>query len=223
MAATSEKYRQIARQGFEACLNSQYPEYTGPAEMLKQRFTVAALLDPKDIEERILKQITTAGNLNGFELAIAGRDFQLHTTILEADPGKGNLENMENLTGIMDRPERIRITFDDLLVDRAGVTILVARQIPDEILEAREKLEKIYSEAGLKPRSLDNILHTTLARIRKPAPDMISQLAQYRLPGLRTEVRRQPVEGRILRIYTGNVWDLLSTNSIGRDRTGENA
>lgn len=104
---------------------------------------------------------------------------------------------------------------------------IAARNIPDEILSARDELTNIAKEANLKPLSLTNILHISVARpLRLPrrsdsntvrinpfSDEQRARFDYYRASGIRPVIRERPLVLTVETIRSGVTWDFLNSLS----------
>lgn len=215
-----EKYRSISTGGWNAAQESGLKEFSEFPEAIRHRFNVAALLTPEsrgELTARILTPLSEQAARVRTQLFLAGNDFPIHCTILESTlpddlrPQEQQIYNRlsQELSSepVITQLAGKKMTFDDLLVDRGGNVILVARQISQVVLDSRITLAQKYASAGLAPILMENILHISLARPTQLGPD---QRSYYRFPGLRTETRRHPLEMQIDYLHIGTVEELLS-------------
>lgn len=174
--------------------------FTGFAESLQNRFITALEFSPDSInrlQERVINGLEDIENHLGVKFAIAGRDFPIHSTLME-----GLLENTqeEQRSDIFNKlgteieldVNGIEVTFDFVLID-GGNIILVAKDIPDILLKIREKLSSHYTNAGAKPLAMENILHVSLARIVDLPIDFNHELYLNSIISLRHDVSSDPL------------------------------
>ena len=216
-----EKYRGIAAGGWKVARDSHYKEFTVFPESLKNRFNVSALFDPESVarlKEQVTDFLLQLGLKHEVEYFLAGREFPPHTTIMEANlpayllPARDakfsalgeSLPDSPLVAALVGQ----KIVYNDLLVDGGGNVLLVARTIPSSVLAARSTLLQEYTQVGLQPLAMDNILHASIARpVKLPS----SHTDHYRLRGLRTEIRTNPVGLKVGRLHVGSAWDLLNS------------
>lgn len=101
---------------------------------------------------------------------MAGRDFKIHTTVLEAIDKDGEPDRSTKFTEI-DKTDAIaslndlvgkKLQFKYLLLG-GNTVILTTIAIPDWLTTKREVLAQAYQEQGLSPLQLVSILHRVLS------------------------------------------------------------
>jgi len=162
---------------------------------------------------------------------LAGRDFPIHSTILEGlyekqnDRGEeesaeekaqifSSLKNDKLIDQINSRLIGESLEYKYLLIDK-GNLMLTAIKIPENILDVREGLSKRYESAGLKPLPMTNILHMSLGRMtelpenedeRKEA----LKIYQQEIVKLRHLISADPLELTADNVHIGNAYDFIT-------------
>ena len=229
--AVLEKIEIIRNSGAEAYKAGTVKVFTGFPENLKRRFNVALAgrlkqWDPThDSFEREVVSLDSEFRLKGYFVVM---DYPLHSTILEAiwegsEEGMGTVfATIHNETTSLVRRTNVKeVAYDTLVLDANGALLIMKKEIPDQIIELREKLGEIYHRNGLKVLPLDDMLHATLHRARVLTPDSKKEyfsMGQYfkRVENYNSELGPQgafnlTVEG----FYVGPVWNLLHAG-VGR-------
>lgn len=214
-----QKYANINRSGKEAVLNENIVKFDGFSESIKDRFITAAIFDEyslNQVEDRVLGQLKRLEDMSGIEFAMANRDYPLHSTIMEGEYKGENQDEKDDLFERLtdDLPIDIKgleIKYDYILIDKGNV-LLVAQTIPEAVLKARESLKNHYSESGLRPLLLENILHCSLARIKSLPTDFVPNKYIKELTDIRHSVSKSD-ESMILivdRLDRGNSYNFLT-------------
>lgn len=221
------KYSNIDRGGRKALVNAEFKEFDYSHEEMKRRFNVSAQFEPSSAEE-FGRRITTVLEKNetdfGIKLLLAGRDFPLHTTLLEGrDESVISDDDREAIFSQVAPQAQSKTTsvvgqeieFKYLLVDK-GNLILTSVDIPETVLHLRSGLAPVYSTGGLRPLPMTNILHITVGRIVKmPTAEKTDALKRYKdeMIKLRHDISSSPLRMKIGEIYTGSAYDFLIKNS----------
>ncbi len=227
---STEKYWSIGTKGFDAAQAGGYKEFTGFTDALRNRMNASVSFtqgSDAQVSARIASIIAREGGELGMDFLLAGQDFPIHSTLLEGlipDSDQPQRENVLNqaregvnrlpqVTGVVGQS----LVFDDLLVDGGGSVILVAKDIPTAIKDARAALANDYQTRGLGSvfsgttlhTAMNDILHISLARPRK-IPAGVQEKYYDVLAKLGIEVGRNPLSLQIAQVFTGSAWDLLN-------------
>ena len=227
---STEKYWSIGTKGFDAAQAGGYKEFTGFTDALRNRMNASVSFtqgSDAQVSARIASIIAQRGGKLDMDFLLAGRDFPIHSTLLEGlipDSDQSRRESVHNqtqetvarlpqVTGLVGQS----LIFDDLLVDAGGNVILVAKDIPAKIKDARKALADDYQTRGLQPvfsgttlhTAMDDILHISLARPTK-IPDDVHKTYYDILAELGVEVSKNPLELQVAQVFTGSAWDLLN-------------
>jgi hypothetical protein len=202
-----QKYAGIDRRGRNHLKSDALEEFTTFPETLKNRFIVALEFTPEsinDVEGRVFSKLRDVESNFGIKFMLSGRDYPIHSTLMEG-LFEGEDENSreeifaklqnELLFGL----EGNQVQFDYVLLDGSKL-LLVAKSIPHTILEAREKLSEQYDTFGLKPLGMQNILHSSLARISQIPDQFDREKYKKEIIDLRHSVSSNP-----LNLTIGNV------------------
>ncbi len=194
-----QKYAEINTKGKERLVVKNFELFTGFPLSLQKRFITAVEFSPESTAafdrqvKATLEEIERAFKL---KFALAHRDFPLHSTILEGLNEEALDTSTETFSELQKEAElewsEHEITFDYILLD-GGNLLLVAKEIPDFVLEAREQLAETYTEHAMKPLLIKNLLHATAARITE-LPDDFDPIA-YRsaITELRHSISSDPL------------------------------
>lgn len=177
----SRKYAGIDRPGKRVLREGSFQEFKSFGN-LDNRFNASLLFDTSSesqFKERVEDPLSLLAEELGIRLLLAGRDFTVHTTLLEglyegsneaerqgkfAEVEKSNVvTNLSSLKGQ-------GIEFKYLLAGGRDI-ILAAINIPYWIIEKRSELAQTYKKQRLKPLELINILHITVSRITQLPPE----------------------------------------------------
>lgn len=223
----AKKYASIDLAGREAINEQNIQEFLGFSEDLKRNFTGVmefVLESQQVVQERILSRLETIGAECGIDFLLAGRDYPLHSTILEGRAGEDLDEQERNDTFVsigetegfkqaMTPLEGIDLEYKYLLIDKGNI-LLTAMDIPDEIIKARASLSALYADYGLAPRPLENILHISLARIVKLPKDgnTAVMLEKYKreMIKLRHAISVDPLVLEVSNISKGSTYEILT-------------
>lgn len=220
-----QKYANINRKGKESILKEDVVEFKGFPEAIKDRFISAAVFDEKslqEIDERILSRLKKLESECGVEFFLASRDFPLHSTIMEGEyKGNDDTEKDELFKELADslpvEIQGLQIPYNYVLIDKGNV-LLVAQNIPEQISAARTSLKEFYAESGLNPLLLENILHCSLARLKKIPenfePDKyIKELIDIRHT-LSNPNYGDPIVLTVNKVVRGNSYDFVNSEPI---------
>ncbi|OGY09715.1 MAG: hypothetical protein A2700_00580 [Candidatus Blackburnbacteria bacterium RIFCSPHIGHO2_01_FULL_44_64] len=184
------KYAGIQLSGLKALREGTIPEFSGFPDSLNNRYNASFVFTPNStaqFEERVAQPLAAIADQAGIGLYLASRDFCVHSTLLEgAWEGEdqavkqalfGQIHSAEAI-GKLDLLVGKKIEFQYLLI--GGNTVLTAVNIPEWVLAARAQLNDVYRTHGLKPLSMDNILHITVARMtRLPEGDKEEKIKAF--------------------------------------------
>lgn len=195
-----KKYAGIDMKGRERIKSADFKIFTGFDESLQNRFLTAAEFSSDSINllrERVLNELIEIENSLEVTFAMAGRDFPIHSTLMEGLFENTQMEDRANIFDELSKKINIEINgseiaFDYVLID-GGNLLLVAKDIPSNILEIRDKLYEDYSAEGAKPMSMENILHISLARIIDLPADFDSEEYTKTLIGIRHAISSDPL------------------------------
>lgn len=184
-------------------LFSGYLNSLGDRYGVTLRFTDEA---ETQLKERVGEEVLNTGKRVGIEFVLAGRNYPTHCTLLEGLYQGNNTEERNALyEGLSEKLANERIVkglageivdYKYLLLDKGNV-LLTTIDIPSYILESREYLKEFYSQAGLKPLPLDNLLHISYARMASlPSGNVLNKLASYRqeMVRLRHQISSSPLQ-----------------------------
>lgn len=225
------KYAKIDIFGRKAIKQKSIIEHKNFPESLKNRLNFSVCFNENSIErldENLISKLRSLENYLGIKMIIAGRDFPLHSTILEglfeskinepaddADKRKNNIfseiiNDQEFINNLIKKLSNQNIDFKYLLIDKETL-ILTADEIPEAILEIRKKLEEKYKDKKLKPLLMENILHMTISKITQ-LPDDEENLEKYKkeIINLRHEVSANPLTLTIENINIGNSYEFIN-------------
>ncbi|KXK08775.1 MAG: hypothetical protein UZ21_OP11001000328 [Microgenomates bacterium OLB22] len=212
------KYLNNARAGWESAQDQGFSEFTGFPEDVKRRFNTSVCFSTTSHEElanRLLGPIKVKGVELDMDFALAGRDFPVHSTILELRANEQLSGKQEEDLSIavsmlpeIQKLEGLYINYDYLFIDKGGNIILAASAIPEQVLAARQALAIVGQVKGLEPLPLTDILHISIARPTQ-LPKTQDYAEYYRLRGLRPSFHRQPLKMRVAQVNGQNAWDML--------------
>lgn len=199
-------------------IGKEFRDYEGIPAETRKRFNVALRPGISSVEQ--LKRtsddiLSTAENVDAV-MSLAGRDYPYHITILELRQEDGDIspETEEMLACEIARNEIIQgasttqVSLDYFFIDKGGNVIFAAKQIPQEIIDARDEIARIGEKYGLKPLLLTNILHMSAARPLK-VPSMDKRPEYYRMSEARSVINKNPVVVRG-QISGKTAWNLLN-------------
>lgn len=220
-----KKYAKINKAGREAVTKGEITRFEGFPPNLEQRLNTAALPDDtsqKSIQERIVQPLGEIATSSGITMAVAGKDYPLHSTLLEGlSAEEEEAKRKEVFKQIMSDPSfqdllkqliGLEITYKYILIDKGNV-LLTSDTIPQEILTLRAALSKRFAEAGLKPLQLEHILHMSIARMTGlPTEEQQEKFAAYKkgLVHLRHAISKDPIVVRIGDVFNGSAYQLLT-------------
>ncbi|MBI3421151.1 MAG: hypothetical protein HY006_03745 [Candidatus Sungbacteria bacterium] len=218
------KAMRIAEEGKAAFVNGTFGTFEKFPESLRNRFTVALRFDAHsewecggNIVDRLLLSLEL--NTEGWKLFLAQRDFLLHVTLLEGMyEGSDAAERyrifreLNTNISIAEVAENIRgmvIPFKLLIPDKGGNILLLADEIPDLILEAREQLATTYAKYGLRPLLIEDLLHATVARVMNLPTDAGTQVLD-KLAQISRAFAHEPLTLRVSHVVAMNSYDFLT-------------
>lgn len=225
ISGTGRKYAGIDRIGRRALSEeSRIQEFPGFPESLKNRFGVVLRFtsdSEQEIKNRISDHIQDIGEQFRIGFIIAGRDYPLHSTLLEG-PYEGqdavtrdnifeSLVGSSEIAKITDDLLGRKLDYKYLLLDKGNV-LLTAIDIPDYLINLREELAALYKGKNLKPAPLDNLLHISLARmVNLPEEDKQSKFSIYRkqMTQLRHNISTDSLSLEIKSVQASSIFDLL--------------
>lgn len=172
------KIADIRAGGLAAIADMKMGTFQGFSPELAYRVNVSYIYNTD--EDRRLgsfhARIADAARKKGVEILLAGRDFPMHLTLLEADY-QGDEEKYEEelhrfRTASSSLVRKIirdtnMFVFEEFVLDRAGNGLLLMRGVPAVVVEAREKIRALYEAFGWKTRDLTHIGHSTQFRIQQ--------------------------------------------------------
>lgn len=183
--ATYENMREYGRQ---ACNTGTVTPFPGFSPQLSRRASVIARFDRAGTTA--IEDVFNAVDLDdAIQSSRAGTRFAIHTVILEADASSPEQSRpfitayADGMTRVMnDRfVGRVKIAFDQLLVDPKGSVLLATRSIPTEILRTREELLLLYRGNGMNPIPTTTLQVTGLLLTAFPRETVHRQEALQRL------------------------------------------
>lgn len=213
------KYMTIQRSGALALGSREILKFAGFPESLKYVFNSAIMFSPQSerkIYDRLISKLKFLSQVCKIQFLFAGRDFPIHTTLLEAicknyhESKFSQLNSDEYLIDVLSHLLNIQIKFDCVLMDKENV-LLTALNIPQKILEVRNELNRFYKIKDLETRPLSNILHISLARITNFKQNDQTSFISYRrgMMVILREVYTDPITLTIANISFKPVYDLL--------------
>jgi len=233
------KYAKIDLSGRKAIEQDEVVEHSGFPESLRDRMNASLLFDPDSediIRATILDQVEQLEKQLGIEFIIAGRDYPIHSTLLEglyerqpdknetdSDEARGriftSLERDKSISEALNELIGRQLNYKYLLLDK-GNLLLTATEIPEDILKARDSLAEKYKAAGLKPLYMANILHLSLSRIAKLPEDEGGRkraLAEYKqeLIKMRHRVSSDPLKLTVRNFNRSSSFSLLTKENDG--------
>ena len=170
-----EKIASVREFGKKAYEEGSVKLFTSFPESLTNRFNVSLLGMFRSTP--LLWQIHRITTRFGVETIMADLDFPLHSTVLEA-VWEGPAEERESVFSKTKQAVEVLIAdyayvslprlleFSDLVLDGSGSLLLMSDTIPEDVIYFRSCLTSLYVEHGLKVLPLDNMLHSTLQRVK---------------------------------------------------------
>jgi hypothetical protein len=228
METVGIKSANIDRKGKKALSRAEVNPFKHSPEENQRRFNVAVRFEEPSVAEfqgRVIAELEEAEKQFGIKLLIAGRDFPLHSTILEGR-SEAPAEEKERLFTDVNAQVQDQlasslkgqdIDFKYLLIDK-GNLLMTSMDIPESVLAARQTLTQTYAQNGLKPLPITNLLHFTVARMTElPADPEIFKRYKDAMIKLRHSISGNPLHMRISEIYSGSTYDLLNPNESAQD------
>lgn len=219
------KYAKIDRLGRNAIYKEGVvPEFNGFPESLGNRFNTSLIFDADSVdtlEQRLMGPVANIVDYLGMNCLLAGRDFTLHSTLLEglcdredSHERQSKFGNVANSPGVLTLANLIgnRIEYKYLLIDK-GNLILTAIDIPEWVIKARDTLAETYRSQGLRPLEMANILHISVSRItHQPRAQREETLREYakRVTHLRHNISSNPMVLKISRLSARSSLSLLT-------------
>lgn len=198
-----DKYVSITRGGIvnlRTAENLSSLEFKGyPAN----RFGIYLEFSPEAVDilnQRVVNPLATAAQELGVNFIWAGRNFPFHSTILEGEYKGKNPQEQANIfreLKVNSQLEQVAQELGEIQtvgfqfvagLDRAGAMVLGISPIPPLVEQAREDAGSVYQNAGLSPRSMDNIFHSTVGRITQ-LPQADTEEIRKRLEDFSEEIR----------------------------------
>jgi len=216
---TLTKYANINEAGLEAIESGTITPFILP-DNLKQRFNVSMLFETTtNYQQNIIEPLEATEKETDINLIIAGRDYPLHATILEATFSE--IFNFDRATiavyllGLASAELMLNeFCFDWLLFDKGN--LLITAEVPQKLINTRKKLEVSYKDFGFdKVLLLNNIFHATISRmVRLPAIESTKEnaLSIYKEKVCAMiENIKDPLKFRVCGIHGGTAYALLNT------------
>lgn len=209
-----EKYAKIDLLGRKGLAEDEPDiiEFTGFSPELKKNFSSVLTFSTeteKEVQERILNRIHAVGAVSNIEFFESLKDYPLHATLLEglssdeAQKRQGVFDAIVTdgtTNSILETLKGVTLEFKYILLDKGNV-LLAATEIPKEIFEIRKSLAELYEKSGLMVRPLDNILHISVARMKKvPSGEDARRLfKEYKnhMIQLRHDISANPIKAQI--------------------------
>lgn len=214
------KYLTNARSGYQVVKDlTSYPSFAGFPESLKSRLAIVLRFTPESVARfsSMAQRINSSAESSLAKLIMAGRDFPLHSIVLEIKTAgyltpiqENDLRTQIETSEIISRLTGLRISYNYPFVDKGGNIIIAATEIPDPILKARATISNIGVTAGLAPLPLDNILHISTAR-PQISPPTEKNFDYYRLGGVRQDIRSGLLTMQVAGITIRNSYYFLTS------------
>ena len=193
-------YAGINVKGRESLKKQKVPEFKGFPEDFERRLNLGVNFNEGTEKE------------TGIKLYIAIRDFTLHASIMQGKMSEDvnkeiqdrKYESLLNtdyeIQETANLLRNLNIDFKYLLLDDKGTIILVSTEIPDQVPEARKKINESYKQNEIQGLPID-ILHITIARVRelpdeKTREESFKKL-DYLLRNLRLQISSDPIRATI--------------------------
>ncbi|HRH26084.1 MAG TPA: hypothetical protein PLF31_01275 [Candidatus Paceibacterota bacterium] len=165
------RIKQIQSEGVEAIARGNIapfegftPEFLGDQCGVFARYTAQSESTCLSMLRPLVENIEQESNS---ELFMVGRDFRLHTTVMNATGPKEAFETFkQKVVPSLPTLEGLEVEFTRLIADKS-VIILCAEYVPDEVRNMREILWEEFAECGLKPKAIADIFHCTISRMMK--------------------------------------------------------
>ncbi|MDP3735442.1 MAG: hypothetical protein Q8R39_03375 [bacterium] len=167
-----EKIKGLKEAGAAAVQAGNVGTFSGFPPALAQRMNVSFLGDFTN--DQLLTAIAKSAESHGIDVILAGLDFPLHATVLEADWNE-NLGDWCEICSFMSQEISLvadgyrhhkDLLFQHVILDGEGNCLLMADSIPTWLIGLRMDLATVYKAYNLQVRRMDDILHATLCRIR---------------------------------------------------------
>lgn len=212
-----EKADGIHAAGLGALRTGSVKPFTGFGPELDRRFNVSIFFDAASdqrFRRRLSSQMELVGEGVGIRWFLAGVDYPLHLTVLECyyQEGGSQLQFGDPAVfnrNILDQLDGTNVPMSKLVLDGQSV-LLNCVQMPPTILAAREMLATAYAAEGATVRPMDNIVHSTAARmLRVPSIGDVERYVEAML-ALRQEIEEEPITLCVSGVYTGMARQLLT-------------
>lgn len=218
-----EKYSNITSSGLQAFHEGTVEPFKGFVG-LENRFNVSLklgeLTSTADFN-LLLDELDKIKHFSGAFFIRAGTEFYnfpIHSTILEGLYEGTNSDERNEIFQVIKDDQRIdevrstlpanSVVFDHLLPSKETI-LIAASKIPDSILNARNILTGLYTEHGLRPLAMDNILHSSMARmIQLPRQDLSDQFVA-RLMSLHQDLQINPITAGFDEVFVGTAHQIL--------------
>lgn len=227
LSPIAEKYARIDLSGRKG-LSEDEPnivEFTGFSPELEKNFASVLTFSAeteREIQERVINRIRAAGLTSNIEFFESLKDYPLHATLLEGLSGdeaqkrQGVFDAIatdEMTNSMLEALKGTELEFRYVLIDKGNV-VLTAIDIPQAVLEIRKSLAELYEKAGLTLRPLENILHMSVARMRKvpKGEDVQNLFTEYKnnMIRLRHDISANPIKAQISGTMKVPVYNFLT-------------
>lgn len=212
-----EKYAKNDLKGRKAFNEDGVKEFGEWPEKWKTEFSTVLVFDEateKLIEEQLISKILAKGQELGFEFAIAGRDYPMHSTLQpgmfegDQDARTEAYEKMAADTKVAETAEKLagkEIEYKYLLTNADSIT-LNSTAIPSEVREFRESIDAAGKANNVAVGLWKDILHISLMRITHlPEENREAKMAEFKkfLIDLRHEISSKPVIAKTDHAFIG--------------------
>lgn len=173
-----------SEQGRQALRAGTVPFFTGFPLAIKNRVTLAFLPTEEAVQQlrqRILNPLQIEQTASRLVCIYAALNFPFHITLgeglwaasanEETEPSNRRqafqriLDQEEEFLAVANRFVGQTIEFNYLVSDDKGSLLLAADHIPEEIEDARDRLDELYNRYGFKHLRIHNLLDSTVAQI----------------------------------------------------------
>ncbi len=218
------KYAGIDIKGVRAVRLGEIATFTGFGETLKDslitvmRFTSESV---NEVKQRLLDPIKEiVEGEPGMEVVLAGRDYPLHSTVLDSNWAQAEEKRDQSFTAAIARVKGENLMGDLVgqeiiyryVLVNGGNVLLTAIDIPATVIEARKILVRVLTTEGISPKPSDHILHCSVARISAlPQDGQKEVLNRYagKIRRLRTNIAREPLKLKVGEVETVSGYDFF--------------
>jgi hypothetical protein len=181
-----EKIQKIAAGGRAAVESGTVKMFEGFPDELIHRANVSFKMGL--VQDTVVWDVYKCAYWCGLHPFTAELNYPLHFTLLEAGVEKDKWSEVGKLWPLVDELlEDVTVTktfslgdcfkFDHVVLNGNGDVLLMAEEIPANVLYMRLRLTELYKSFGFAVKPMDDIMHMTIQRLSRTAPGQLKCFA----------------------------------------------